>query len=402
MAEDALNSGVSSHSLALKSGRERASYWLLGTALFISLLLHLGLLLFSTGWRITGADDYAKAPDGAVIIASLVPKAATPSLAPPAPLPVPTAKRTPRRAPAASVSLPVASADTSASMDDAGLQPLPTLEPLPELMPLAPVAAPQLAERGKSELPVAKNNEAAAVAVAEGESNATPRLDATPGTIDIAYKVTSSVIDGTARYKFSRDKNNKYEIESTIEASGFFATIFEGRMQQTSRGSMLEQGLVPEFFSIQRGSGPPETATFDYAGNNIIFSRRKGVEKANLPFLLQDIQSFLFQMGFDAPGLVVGVNDVANPSAQQLNVIATNARKVYRYQFKLVAQETLDLPFGKIQTLHLKSDAADPTDVYEVWLATEYNHLPVKVKFFAGKFALVQTAQSIAVTPFKR
>lgn len=348
------------------------------------------------GWRIIGIDNGPKAPDGAVLTATLAPSLPvppTPITAPAVAKPKPAAKR--------AVQPPVvAPAPEQSDANDAGLGAMPTMGTTPEVLPLVPALVKPL------DLPVAENerldvsppNKIESVStVAQGESNETPRLDATPGTIDIRYKVTSSVVDAIARYQFSRDKNNKYEIESSMEATGFFATIFEGRMQQTSRGSISEQGLLTEFYSIRRGSGAAETATFNYASNNIVFNRRKGVVIENLPHRVQDMQSFLFQMGFDAPN----VSQNPNSDGAELDVVATNARKIYRYKFKFVAKETLNLPFGKTETIHLKSNADDPTDVYEVWLATAYNHVPVKVKFYAGKFPLEQIAQSVTVTPFK-
>jgi Protein of unknown function (DUF3108) len=396
MAEDALDSGFFKPSF----GQQISGTRLLSIAVAASLVIHLGLLLSSMGWRIIGIDNSAKAPDGTVLIATLAPKA-VPSAAtlPTLPTPAPAVTAAKPKPAVKPVVKPIVAPIVDDS-NDAGLQPIPTLGALPELMPVVPMLSkpPEQVLADSDKLDVSPPNKVEPVAlIAQGETNYTPRLDATPGTIDIRYKVSSSVVDGTARYQFSRDKNNKYEIESVIEASGFFASIFDGRMQQTSRGSISEQGLLPEYFNIQRGGGPGETATFDYASNKIMFNRRKGIVTEALPYRLQDIQSFLFQLGFDAPNLST------NPKsdASQLDVVATNARKIYRYQFKFIAQETLTLPFGKVETLHIKSAADDPTDVYDVWLAPAYSYLPVKLKFYAGKFALEQTAQSVTVTPFK-
>ena len=398
MPEDARNQGVFRPFLRGNFTPKR----LLVFALVASLLVHIGVLLSSMGWRIIGIDNGPKAPDGAVLIATLAPRVAPSLPVPPTPMVAPAVAK-PKPAAKRAVQPPVVAAapePEQSDANDAGLGAMPTMGTTPEVLPLVPALVKPL------DLPVAENekldvsppNKIEPVStVAQGESDYTPRLDATPGTIDIRYKVTSSVVDAIARYQFSRDKNNKYEIESSIEATGFFATIFEGRMQQTSRGSISEQGLLTEFYSIRRGSGAAETAAFDYASNKIVFNRRKGVAIENLPHRVQDMQSFLFQMGFDAPN----VSQNPNSDGSELDVIATNARKIYRYKFKFVAKETLNLPFGKIDTIHLKSNADDPTDVYEVWLATAYNHIPVKVKFYAGKFPLEQIAQSVTVTPFK-
>jgi Protein of unknown function (DUF3108) len=392
LAEEAQNIGFLKPSVAHKI----SSRGLFFVALALSAAAHLGVLLSSLDWRILGIDNTAKTPDGAVLIATLAPRAKPAMPALPTPIPtVAVAKPKPAMKPVAKPStVPAANI-----VDDAALQPLAALGVMPEVQALIPamIKLPEPLVDENDKLDVSPPNKIEPVQVAQGEATYTSRLDATPGAIDIRYKVTSSVIDGTARYQFARDKNNKYEIDSVIEASGFFASMFDGRMQQTSRGAISEQGLTPDFFSIARGSGPAETATFDYASNKIVFKRRNGMKTEDLPGRLQDIQSFLFQLGFDAPNLSTNVAS----DASDLDVVATNARKIYRYKFKFITKETLNLPFGQVETLHIKSNAADPTDVYEVWLAPTYSYLPVKLKFYAGKFALEQTAQAITVTPFK-
>jgi hypothetical protein len=61
--------------------------------------------------------------------------------------------------------------------------------------------------------------------------------------------------------------------------------------------------------------------------------------------------------------------------------------------------ETLQLRSGTVQALHLRSEASNPEDTYEVWLAVAHYHLPFKIKFFAGRFPVELIAASIRTTP---
>ena len=103
------------------------------------------------------------------------------------------------------------------------------------------------------------------------------------------------------------------------------------------------------------------------------------------------MQSFLFQLAFDAPAL--------QSSEATLDVMVTNARKVYRHRFRQVGNEVVRTRSGPVETIHLRSEAADPEDVYEVWLAPGNFHLPVKLKFYAGRFPVELIATSIRTTP---
>jgi hypothetical protein len=110
-----------------------------------------------------------------------------------------------------------------------------------------------------------------------------------------------------------------------------------------------------------------------------------------LPPNIQDTQSFLFQFAYET--------DRLQSPDDRLDVLVTNARKVYRHRFRVVGKETVETQFGTVSTLHLRSEAVDPEDVYEVWLSPENHHLPVKLKFFAGRFPIELIATSIRSTP---
>ncbi|MBL8513758.1 MAG: hypothetical protein JNJ55_07180, partial [Betaproteobacteria bacterium] len=63
--------------------------------------------------------------------------------------------------------------------------------------------------------------------------------------------------------------------------------------------------------------------------------------------------------------------------------------------FQILGIGPQETPLGVVNAVHLKSEAADPTDVYEVWLAPSYYNLPVRLKFFAGRFPIELVATSI-------
>ena len=211
-----------------------------------------------------------------------------------------------------------------------------------------------------------------------------------PSRISIAYKMSSSISDGVADYTWKRD-GDKFEIDSSMQATGFIVGNLIGVLHQVSRGVITPSGLQTSDFQIRRGDSVPDTAEFMRASNELKLTRAGQTRAMPLPPLLQDMQSFLFQLALDAPKL--------RRTEDKIEIVVTNARKIYRHRFMRVGNEEVQTRSGPVQTIHLRSEASDPEDAYEVWLATENYHLPVKIKFFAGRFPIELIAASIRTTP---
>ena len=208
-----------------------------------------------------------------------------------------------------------------------------------------------------------------------------------PEKISMAYRISSSVADGIADFSWERNGTN-YELSSTIQATGIFVGLFVGTFRQTSRGEMTPDGIRPTFFSMKRGETPADTAEFNRAKRELKIIKHGETHLFPLPPRMQDTQSFLFQLAQDA-------HKFKSP-ADRVEVALTNARKLYDYQFRMIGEETLQTRMGTLTTLHVKSDAADPEDAYEVWLSPKHYYLPVKAKFYMGRFLVEQTVTSIS------
>ncbi len=226
--------------------------------------------------------------------------------------------------------------------------------------------------------------------VAIEQERANPPAPVLPSRISIAYNMSSSISDGVAEYQWTRE-GNRFEIDSTMQATGFMVGNFVGVLHQVSQGVVTELGLKPGSFRIRRGDGNPDSAEFLHATNELRLTRAGEVRLLPLPPLIQDMQSFLFQLSFDAPKL--------RSIEDRLEVLVTNARKIYRHRFVQVGIETVQVRSGAVEALHLRSDAVQPEDSYEVWLAPGKHYLPVKIKFYAGRFPVELIATSIRTTP---
>lgn len=222
---------------------------------------------------------------------------------------------------------------------------------------------------------------------ASAKATSKPTAPAFAERISIDYKLTSSIADGIATFNWTR-KGDAYEIESSTQATGFLLAALAGVLHQQSRGTITDNGLRPTSYMIRRGDGEAETAEFNRGSSSLTLKRRDNTRTVPLGRDMQDMQSFLFQLAYDAPKITT--ND-------KLDVLVTNARKVYRYQFKKMGDEIVETGFGPVDTIRLLSDAPNPQDAYEVWLAPQYSYLPVKIKMFLGRFQFEQLATRIGV-----
>ena len=209
-------------------------------------------------------------------------------------------------------------ADASASI--AQTEPTPTPTPTPiNPAPLSPEPIKPVPDRVADPTP-------AVVAAVSNTGTATSRADATPNSaelnfpssINIDYKMTSSVANGVANLVWKRTGVD-YEIDTSIQATGFFTSMFVGVFRQVSRGEVTNDGVRPNFFSLQRGEAGADTAEFNRASKQLKIIKHGETHLSPLPERMQDMQSFLFQMAHDASQM--------KPNQNTIDVQVTKDRK---------------------------------------------------------------------------
>lgn len=172
---------------------------------------------------------------------------------------------------------------------------------------------------------------------------------------------------GVSRVSFHVDKNKHYIIQSQTEAKGL-VSLFFSTLQQKSEGSVTEAGLRPDFFSYQYGSNSKklQTASFDWDKQLLTMRNSKGETKVPLPAGTQDFLSFMYQFMF-------------TPPLNSLQIIMTNGKKLGTYQYSFEGEEVITSKFGELNTIHL-AKGSDDEEKTELWLATDYQYLPVKIR----------------------
>lgn len=298
--------------------------------------------------------------------------------------------------------------DHSTRFVQAELRPLPSLakdtlisRPSPKKMSSRkPGFSPLLRESGipavsdsAGEMPQAVPMPAATTAEVETPSLQEIEEDVAvePATISPAHQLSDA---GQILYRIDRGDSGfeigraisewalvdgNYVLRLRTETTGIVWLFKAYRIDMESRGRLTATGLQPEHFLIKRnGVLAGEHADFDWTQMKIQVGE-------NPPQALnpgaQDLLSFNFHLGF-----------MPDPKLARTLFIATG-KKYTQYPLETIGDEELELPVGKIRTLHLRAPGSNTT---ELWLAYDYLLLPVKIRHEDSKSgSFVQVATDI-------
>ncbi len=202
------------------------------------------------------------------------------------------------------------------------------------------------------------------------------------------YKGRDGFAVGRAEHTWKRD-GKRYTITQVAEASGIFSLIASGRHVQISQGEVTPAGLRPVSYWVQRGQSADKTdsAQFDWQSMRLTFGSGGDTRSVKLPAGTQDLLSFLYQLAFDPP---------QQSGSTQLYI--TNGRKLDNYGYQSLNEEILETSLGQIKTLHIGKLHQEGEENTEIWLATEYHYLPVKIRHTDKQGGVIeQTASAIKV-----
>jgi hypothetical protein len=291
----------------------------------------------------------------------------------PQPAPRPKAKR--RRAAPAPLPAPVIAAPG----------PL-TLPPEPEPEPAAPVEAPAAAAVEPEPEP-----EKVALAAPLGPDFAPLRSLPKKG------RITYTLYFGEDRFSVGRTvqswevKDGAYRLGSFSETTGIIDLFRAQRLNYMSQGSIGPRGLKPETFLMsrtRRGQTEEARARFDWDAGTIALGKSGEQRSATLPETSQDLVSFIYQLGLAPPG------------RGRIRLPITNGSRLEIYELDVLQEEEIETPLGTLRALPVKQVRREDDESIEVWLATEYRYLPVRIRFYdrEGKPAGEQVVNEIRLS----
>ena len=168
---------------------------------------------------------------------------------------------------------------------------------------------------------------------------------------------------------------NQYKIDSRSQTTGLARLTRFGPRVYSSSGEIAAHGLQPrEFTSSVTVSGNVDNsaARFDWNAQQLSFGRPADKKNATLPLGAQDFISFMYQLSL-AP--------LAASGPGKLQIPITNGVRFETHEFEVRAEEQLETAIGTLRVLPVVQVRKPNAEAMEVWLATEYNYLPVRIRF---------------------
>jgi len=185
---------------------------------------------------------------------------------------------------------------------------------------------------------------------------------------DIDANVKSSAA-GRAKMVYQLLPNAEYyQIDSLMEPSGI-ASLFISDLVQKSTGLLTDRGLQPINFLYQYGDKADKTykATFDWDNVKLKMQTAKGEKQVPLEKGAQDLLSFMYQFMFVPP-----LND--------MQLYITNGKKLSHYEYSFEGEAIIFSKMGNLNTIHIARSNANNDDKIELWLALDYQYVPVKIR----------------------
>jgi hypothetical protein len=190
---------------------------------------------------------------------------------------------------------------------------------------------------------------------------------------DIQAKVDSYSV-GKAKIVYELLSNGeRYQLRSIMQAKGILA-LFMPDLLQTSEGYLGRAGLQPLHYLYQFGDKKNKTyrADFDWESKLIVLHSAHGEQtlaltKATHTQSTQDLLSFMYQFMYVPP-------------LQSMQLSITNGKQLGIYDYSFEGEETIPTKIGDLSTIHLLYKGDEDEEQTELWLALDYQYVPVKIR----------------------
>ena len=178
-------------------------------------------------------------------------------------------------------------------------------------------------------------------------------------------------IDGAAqgKAKITYDlQAQQYKLKSLIEAKGLAALVISDLLQ-TSEGLLTQTGLQPTKYVYQYGNKADKTyrANFDWVTRKVTLISSKATQIEDINDGAQDLLSFMYQFMHVAP-------------LQFMQISIATGKKLNTYDYTFEGEEDTNTSLGVLKTIHIRHAREDIEDKTELWLAIDYQYIPIKIR----------------------
>jgi hypothetical protein len=258
-------------------------------------------------------------------------------------------------------------------------EPPPQLVPTPNSAPVVATAPDSIPEETPPEPPFDTETLAPEISGTERpETSETEAAYTSEG--DIAFppqgKIRYTVYRGDRGFEIGQATHQwefaegRYRLSSVMETTGLASWFRPMRVEMESLGRIGLRGLQPEHYRMKNSKSGEENVAFDWSAWQIKIGDHP---PETLQPGSQDLLSQQYQFAY-----MVYPSSIAIGPKPPFRLWVATGKKYEQVQFDILGPETLELPVGSFDTLHLQSIGKSQTDL---WLAPEYLMLPIKIRF---------------------
>ncbi len=170
-----------------------------------------------------------------------------------------------------------------------------------------------------------------------------------------------------ANISYSLIDEKRYQLRWLAKGIGLAALAPD--LLQTSEGELTKIGLQPSRYLYQVGNKADKTRTanFDWVTKKVILQTSKGSNTEDLLEGTQDLLSFMYQFMYAAP-------------LQKMEIHIVTGKKLLTYDYTFEGEENINTVFGELKTIHIRHTGNDNDEKTELWLAIDYQYVPVKIR----------------------
>ncbi|MBM3393581.1 MAG: DUF3108 domain-containing protein [Betaproteobacteria bacterium] len=192
-----------------------------------------------------------------------------------------------------------------------------------------------------------------------------------PRHVEMTYSVSwNGLTIGKGTDKFEHN-GREFRITSDTKTEGDAAMLYNFSIHVESKGLITKSGLQPLSYQEDRTKKPRRSARFDWSKRQVHLDSGKGSQTLELPRTpIFDKSSFAWSFAF------------APPAGKESSVVLTDGTKLSEYRYAIIGRQKTKTPAGEFDTVHVKKiQENDDKRGFEVWLAVQHHHLPVRIKF---------------------
>ncbi len=173
-------------------------------------------------------------------------------------------------------------------------------------------------------------------------------------------------------------EGGRYLLASDAETTGLIDFFSPQHLRYISQGRVTRQGLRPEQFFItrmRRGKTEAAQARFDWDNRQIRYGYPHDRKIAALVEGAQDLMSLAYHFA------------LSPPKPGRIQVAVTSGRDFDMHEIDVFPEEVIDTPIGQLRALRLSQIARPGKEHFDLWLAVQYNYLPVRLRHYDRKGA---------------